>query len=352
MKIVKWMFIVGVMLGVVCPSGVQAAGDLEPGNAPGPTMRSLEELYQKIEVLEQRLEAVGLTAPPDGMVLIPAGEFVMGDTFGEGLANALPLHTVAVSAFHMDKTEVTKTQWDMVHGWAVTNGYAFDNPGLGKATNHPVHTVNWYDCVKWANARSEMEGLTACYTVDGEIYRIDAVAPAVDWEAKGYRLPTEAEWEKAARGGAANRRFPWSDTSKIQHTRANYFAATGTLPYDTSAQDGNHPDYDDAPLPYTSPAESFAPNGYGLFDMAGNIWEWCWDWYDANYYANSPRADPRGPASGTNRILRGGNWGNGADFCRVADRFSGTPPGNEVNFVGFRLVRSARLALPGKVPEQ
>jgi len=142
-------------------------------------MKTLEEIYQRQATLEANQKAIearleGIeqqTASqqvPEGMVLIPAGDFVMGDTFGERYSDELPLHTVTVSAFYMGETEVTKTQWDAVHGWAVTNGYAFENAGLGKAASHPVHTVNWYDCVKWANARSEMEGLTACYAVNGE----------------------------------------------------------------------------------------------------------------------------------------------------------------------------------------
>jgi formylglycine-generating enzyme required for sulfatase activity len=342
MKSGKWMMIAVLILGMSRPGAARAAGDLEPRGPPGPTMSTLEEIFHKLLDLEQRLEAAGLAELPAGMVLIPAGDFVMGDTFDEGFGTfELPLHTVTVSAFYMDETEVTKTQWDMVHSWAVTNGYAFDNTGSGKAASHPLHTVNWYDCVKWANARSEMDGLTACYTVSGEVYRANAVAPEVDWQANGYRLPTEAEWEKAARGGAANRRFPWSDTSTIQHTRANYVAATGSFPYDTSAQDGFHPDYDDNPFPYTSPVGTFAPNGHGLYDMAGNLFEWCWDWYGGTYYGMSPGTDPHGPASGSSRVLRGGYWAGDADDCRVASR-SGNPPGFESDDLGFRLVRAAR----------
>ena len=199
-------------------------GPLTPPGPPGPTMHTLEEIYQRQatleanqkaimnevlyieanqatleanqEAIEARLEGIeqqGASQVPEGMVLIPAGEFEMGDTFGEGDPDELPVHSVTVSAFYMGETEVTKTQWDAVHGWAVTNGYAFENAGLGKAGNHPVHTVSWNDCVKWANARSEMEGLTACYTVGGEVYRTTAVAPEVDRQANGYRLPTEAE---------------------------------------------------------------------------------------------------------------------------------------------------------------
>jgi len=324
-------------------------GPLTPPGPPKPTMKTLEEIYQRLEAnqdaieanqeaIEARLEGIEqqtASQVPEGMVLIPAGDFVMGDTFGEGSSDELPLHTVTVSAFYMGETEVTKTQWEAVHGWAVTNGYGFENAGLGKAGNHPVHTVNWNDCVKWANARSEKEGLTACYTVGGEVYRTNAVAPEVDRQANGYRLPTEAEWEKAARGGAANRRFPWSDTSTIQHTRANYEADTGSYAYDTSAQDGPHPDYDDDPWPYTSPVGTFAPNGYGLYDMAGNVWEWCEDVY-VNSYEGTPTDGSAQTSGGSYRVFRGGGWAASARYVRSSYRYWGRPSGTG-HGLGFRV---------------
>jgi formylglycine-generating enzyme required for sulfatase activity len=153
------MMVVVVAMGLMWASGVQA-GDLTPPGAPGPTMHTLEEIYQRQAILaanqaaiEARLAAAGMAEVPSGMALVPAGGFVMGNATNvlpavEGEADEQPQHTVSVSAFYMDKYEVTKAQWDEVYDWAVTNGYTFDNGGSGKATNHPVHTVNWYDCVK------------------------------------------------------------------------------------------------------------------------------------------------------------------------------------------------------------
>ena len=336
----RWMMAAMVM-GMMWAGGAQA-GDLTPPGPPGSTMHTLEEIYQRIADLEGRMEAAGMDEVPAGMVLIPAGAFVMGATTNvghESYSDERPQHTVDVSAFYMDATEVTEAKWDEVYTWATANGYSFDNSGSGKATNHPVHTVNWYDCVKWANARSEMEGLTACYTVSGEVVRAGTAVPVCDFVADGYRLPTEAEWEKAARGGAANRRFPWSDTSTIQHTRANYYASPGG--YDTNPTSGYHPDYDTGGYPYTSPVGSFAPNGYGLYDMAGNLYEWCWDRYGSSYYASSPSTDPRGPVSGSYRVVRGGSWNGHASYCRVAFR-NYTSPGYGSSDLGFRLVRAAQ----------
>ena len=278
-------------------------------------------------------------SPPE-MVLIPAGSFQMGDSFGEGWADELPVHTVAVSAFTMDRYEITKALWDEVASWAAANGYDI-GPGSaqGKGPAHPATDVSWCEAVKWANARSEKARLVPCYSVNGSVYRTEeSDSPACNWSASGYRLPTEAEWEKAARGGVEGRRFPWSDTDEIQHSRANYHT-NSSYSYDTSPTRGYHPDYDNEPKPYTSPVGSFAPNGYGLYDMAGSVWEWCWDWYGESTYASSPGSDARGPASGSGRVLRGGCWSGSALGCRVSHRACW--PVDVYDSLGFRLVRTA-----------
>ncbi len=254
---------------------------------------------------------------------------------GEGYSDELPVHSVNVSAFYMDKTEVTKALWDEVATWAASNGYDINAAGAsGKASNHPVYYVTWYECVKWSNARSQKEGLTPCYTVGGAIYKSGTSTPDCNFSVSGYRLPTEAEWEKAARGGLSGKRFPWGDV--INHSYANYY--NGTYSYESPQGAGYHPTYNDGVYPYTSLVGSFAPNGYGLYDMAGNLWEWCHDWYSSSYYSTSPGSDPQGPASGSYRVLRGGNWNDRARRCRVAYRFNCYPTGGG-SISGFRCVR-------------
>lgn len=173
--------------------------------------------------------------------------------------------------------------------------------------------------VKWCNAKSELEGLTPCYYTDADqtaVFKTGAINidnTMVKWSANGYRLPTEAEREKAARGGLSGKRYPNGDS--ITQADANYNFSVGS----------------------TTVVGSYAPNGFGIYDMAGNVWEWCWDWYDAGYYGVSPATDPNGP-SGSGRVLRGGGWSNDADYCPVAIRYNGSP-GDPYYFIGFRPVR-------------
>jgi formylglycine-generating enzyme required for sulfatase activity len=271
------------------------------------------------------------------IVYIPAGPFTMGRTSGDTDSNAPPVNVI-VSQFYMGKYEVTKAEWDEVRTWAISNGYTDLGAGAGKAYNHPVQAVSWWDVIKWCNSRSEKEGLTPCYTVSGAVMKTGTTAPTVNWSANGYRLPTEAEWEKAARGGVSGKRFPWG-TNTISHSQANYDAST-SYSYDSSGSVNNyHPTYNDATTPYTSPVGSFAVNSYGLHDMAGNVSEWCWDWYWLFSYVNGA-TDPRGAASGTDRVIRGGSWNNDAGNCRAANRDIMTPlaAGNRR---GFRVARSS-----------
>ena len=278
-----------------------------------------------------RLYGTNTTVVPAGMVLIPAGSFTIGDTL-DGESDAIPA-TVYVSAFYLDPNVVSYGLWQTVYNWATNHGYVFDDPGAGKAgaTNQPVQTVSWFDCVKWCNARSEKEGLTPAYYTDGTqttVFRsgyywlVDLENSCVRWTT-GYRLPTEAEWEKAARGGQTGLRFPWGNM--ISESQANYMGCS----YCYTNFDLGPDSYNAIGLvggsPYTTPVGWFPPNGYGLYDMAGNVCEWCWDWYQSPPYhagcAYAGGTDPRGPVvPGNFRILRGGSWFDEADIATCAFR--------------------------------
>jgi len=305
---------------------------------------------------------------PNGFVLIPDQEFQMGDASNpqEGKDSERPLAMVTVSDFYVMKTELTWIQWQEVQDWSLANNYHIA-AGKGDGDLHPVHSISWYDAVKWCNAASERDGLKPCYYTDPvltQVYRQDNLDPEVDWNANGYRLPTEAEWEKAARGGIKGKRFPWGDSypwgDTISHARANYKSSSETYeptPYgDESNNSGYHPTYQNGRneqdvtntgIGFTAPVGSFPDAyGYGLRDMVGNVSEWCWDWHDEDYYRNiNNTTDPKGSASGKERTVRGGNFMENAHFSRCARRNSETPYYEGLG-TGIRLAKSHVSPLP------
>jgi formylglycine-generating enzyme required for sulfatase activity len=269
------------------------------------------------------------TTTPAGMALIPAGWFTMGDTL-DGESDAIPTN-VYVSAFVMDVNLVTYALWTNVHAYATSHGYNFVNAGAGTGTNYPVETVDWYDCVKWSNARSQQADLTPCYYTDAAFTQVftngdNGTTVYQNLTVNGYRLPTEAEWEKAARGGGIGLRFPWGNL--IHTNQAQYTACTSCYNYDLGPNN----------LPSgPSPVGSFDVNGYGLYDMAGNLYEWCWDWYGTPY-GQPTTTNPTGAATGSYRVLRGGYWDYRADYLRCAYRTYSNPYFADFIF-GFRCVR-------------
>ena len=295
--------------------------------------------------------------PSQGMAFIDAGSFLMGSSDPDRDPTELPAHSVLVSAFYMERYEVSKRLWDRVRTWALTNGYndlpegaGGWNPSLwgwraGLYTNHPVLEVSWYDCVKWCNARSEKDGLPPVYFTDSQqsnIYRtgtVDLATDFVDWQASGYRLPTEAEWEKAARGGLTGHYFPWpslggSPDEYLDGSKGNYFESRTNEVCTTpiGSYNGNQ-----------TPDGVDMANGFGVYDMFGNASEWCWDWHQTNWYSQvgASQPDTKGPSAGTERVNRDTCWDNLPGSGTTSSRkFPGIPDTRSA-FTGFRCARSA-----------
>jgi len=258
------------------------------------------------------------------MILINGGKFLMGTE--DGMPYEAPAHEVAVRSFWMDRHEVTiaefakfvaatgyqteaeKFGWSgafnlKTRKWEKTKGADWrhpDGPGSIVADNEPVSQVSWNDAAAYAQ-----------------------------WAGK--RLPTEAEWEYAARGGLAQKKYSWGDDVRPNGKPvANWWQ--GSFPNRNTDEDG---------FISRAPVESFPPNGYGLYEMTGNVWEWCADLYEDDYYTNSPVNDPQGPGDGNERSIRGGSWMCAENFCtnyRVASRSHATPDSG-LNNLGFRCVR-------------
>ncbi len=292
-------------------------------------------------------EIIGKDGAP--MVLIPAGEFEMGtdpaeipelvklakesgDDEAEASAfeHETPRHKVYVDAFYIDKHEVTNAQY---RKFVQATGH-MEPEGLGlvkvEGKEYALQIVKpWSDknyngddqpvvCVSWEDARAYAE-----------------------WAGK--RLPTEAEWEKAARGGLVGKRYPWGDDWPPRPKAGNFADKT----FKKAFPDVTFftPGYDDG-YAYTAPVGKFAPNGYGLYDIAGNVWEWCADWYGSSYYASSPKNNPTGPNSGSFRVVRGGSWSRtDARSLRAACRYNCVPT-RTYYFAGFRCVAQDSKVTP------
>ena len=252
----------------------------------------------------------------ENMIFVQGGTFQMGDRYTEGDSDEFPLHNVTLSSFYIGETEVTQSEYTALMGNNPAHNY-----GIG--INHPVYYVTWCDAVKYCNKKSITESLTPCYSVNGDTNPNNwgnNFIPDVNWSANGYRLPTEAEWEYAARGGinqGDNNRYSGCNNESDLPNYA-WYSESVSLPYGTKE------------------VGTKLPNQLGLYDMSGNVSEWCWDCYGA--YSSSPQTNPTGPSSGSCRVLRGGSWVSLAYYCRVAER-SCTTSDNSSNFFGFRLVR-------------
>lgn len=241
------------------------------------------------------------TAGGIDMVSIPPGEFMMGSA--NGAIDAKPPHPVKVNGFLMDEHEVTQEVYEKVIG---------TNPSRRKNPQNPVEQVTWIAAAKFCNARSLQEGLKPCY---------DTNTWACDFSANGYRLPTEAEWEYAYRAGTSTE-FYFSGSTQDLKSFAWFEGNSQTKPH---------------------PVGQRRPNAWGLYDMAGNVWEWCNDFYGVKYYRESPTDNPRGPQEGEKRVLRGGAWSTSAESCtafvRNCDEAGLTDVCLTMDSNGFRCVR-------------
>lgn len=271
------------------------------GGCSGRAWPKVERIWVVVIAFAVSVPVRASEAPVAEMVRLDGGRFLMGD---KGEIDATP-HEVSVSAFFIDKNLVSQQQFEAAMG---------SNPSRWKNPRNPVEQVRWSDAVRFCNQRSAAEGRKPCYHLENW---------TCDFSTDGYRLPTEAEWEFACRGGAATEYFFGDAPTKIGEYAW----------YDRNS--GGHP----------HAVGQKKPNAFGLYDMAGNVWQWCNDFYQVDYYKASPAVDPRGPTSGPTRVVRGGAWRFSADNCRSGYRYYESPGYADVCFgydiYGFRCVKAA-----------
>jgi formylglycine-generating enzyme required for sulfatase activity len=297
------------------------------------------------------LLVTGCAAPPEDMVLMPGGTFMMGNPFGDGDGDERPVHEVELEPFRICCHEVTvgefrrfvddtgyRTTAEREAGASVLVGKAVEKkpnaswkkPYFSQDDRHPVVCVSWHDAVAYCNWRSLEEGLAPCYDMKGD-------EVACDFDADGYRLPTEAEWEYAARSGGEVCRYAWGDGPPSLQGEKAANTRDESIKRQWAAEDV-WDGYDDG-YAHTAPVCSFCPNKAGLHDVSGNVYEWCWDWYDESYYTDSPIRNPRGPAEGTLHACRDAGFACAKDRARVMNRGRGKP-GLAFSWGGFRVARS------------
>ncbi len=274
-------------------------------------------------------------AKPD-MVFVPGGQYLMGAKDGNSYVAEEFIHPVRLSGFYIGRKELSLAEFrafveasgyqsdaERTGGaWLLSSGVftkdpqgSWKNPGFRQEESEPVLCLSWNDALQYCNWLSLNQGYKPSYTMHDGQWRLDS-------SASGYRLPTEAEWEYAARGGAAT----------ASGSRDNIYPGRGDI--------GALAWYLDNAASRSHPAGLKAPNILGIFDLSGNAWEWCHDFFSQDFYRSSPSQDPQGPEAGLTRSARGGSWASRARNCRVSQRYA-RPPGESYSYLGFRLARSA-----------
>lgn len=311
------VYLDGVFKDKIYPSAYLMIENVAAGSRSLELRTSDNSKTKSLDVIENQVSTANFVWVPDNMIEVGGGIFKMGS---KNENDEQPLHEVTLAPFLICRYEVTQAEWKHVMG---------SNPSHWKGDKLPVEQVSWYDILKYCNLRSLEEGFTPCYNIAGSLNPVDwgevPTSSNDSWDAvtcnfgaNGYRLPTEAEWEFAARGGIKSEGYQYSGSQKLDSV-AWYSDNSGNKTHKVGTKKANE---------------------LGIYDMSGNLWEWCWDWYSDSYYGTSPKDNPAGPYTGNSRILRGGSWNITANSCRVSYRYGYDPYSSYYSY-GFRVCRSA-----------